>query len=324
MSDGVTWGLGAQFPTRSPLRALVEWQGEFVIERQHPGRSIRRTSPRTAASRRSSARSPIRRTSSSARCGKAPAGFFVHGGLNYSFGTAGRTVGGLDIDHNAWGFDVRLGWHPGVTPARQRVRVVKETTTITNTRATAAARRHRRRRRRTATRRSAPQRRAIRASWSRAGRRSARRTATDPDGDPVTYRWTAPAGTFSAPNAPNTTWTAPQPAGQRAADRDGDRQRAAARRRRPCTCRWSRREVLVFEDVHFDFDRFNLRPDALKILDDAVAKLQANPTCSVTIEGHYRQHRHAASTTWRSASAARTACATTSCSAGSRTCGCGR
>ena len=42
----------------------------------------------------------------------------------------------------------------------------------------------------------------------------------------------------------------------------------------------------MFEDVHFDFDRFNLRPDALKILDDAVAKLQANPGLNVTIEGH--------------------------------------
>jgi len=48
----------------------------------------------------------------------------------------------------------------------------------------------------------------------------------------------------------------------------------------------ARRAVLMFEDVHFDFDRFNLRPDALKILDDAVTKLQANPTLNVTIEGH--------------------------------------
>jgi OmpA-OmpF porin, OOP family len=38
--------------------------------------------------------------------------------------------------------------------------------------------------------------------------------------------------------------------------------------------------------VHFAFDRFNLSPEALKILDDAVAKLQANPDINVTIEGH--------------------------------------
>ena len=47
-----------------------------------------------------------------------------------------------------------------------------------------------------------------------------------------------------------------------------------------------RREVLIFEDVHFDFDRFNLRPEAIKILDDAVAKLQAQGDVRVTIEGH--------------------------------------
>jgi hypothetical protein len=32
VSDGVSWGLGASFPSRSRLRALVEWQGEFVIK----------------------------------------------------------------------------------------------------------------------------------------------------------------------------------------------------------------------------------------------------------------------------------------------------
>jgi len=38
--------------------------------------------------------------------------------------------------------------------------------------------------------------------------------------------------------------------------------------------------------VYFDFDRSTLRPDALRLLDDAVAKLQANPTRNIVIEGH--------------------------------------
>jgi len=46
------------------------------------------------------------------------------------------------------------------------------------------------------------------------------------------------------------------------------------------------RTVIEFEDVHFDFDKYNLRPDALKILDEAISKLQANPSINVTIEGH--------------------------------------
>ena len=43
---------------------------------------------------------------------------------------------------------------------------------------------------------------------------------------------------------------------------------------------------LTFEDVHFDFDRYSLRPEATRLLDDAVAKLQANPDKNLTIEGH--------------------------------------
>ena len=47
-----------------------------------------------------------------------------------------------------------------------------------------------------------------------------------------------------------------------------------------------RRMVLTFEDVHFDFDRFNLRPDALEILNRATASLMQNPDVRITIEGH--------------------------------------
>jgi peptidoglycan-associated lipoprotein len=47
-----------------------------------------------------------------------------------------------------------------------------------------------------------------------------------------------------------------------------------------------RRQTLVFEDVHFDFDKYNLRPDALKILEDAAAKLMMNGDVRITIEGH--------------------------------------
>ncbi len=38
--------------------------------------------------------------------------------------------------------------------------------------------------------------------------------------------------------------------------------------------------------MHFDFDRFTLRTDALKVLDQAVTAMQANPTLRLTIEGH--------------------------------------
>ena len=38
--------------------------------------------------------------------------------------------------------------------------------------------------------------------------------------------------------------------------------------------------------MYFDFDRSSLRPEALRLLDDAIAKLQANPGRNIVIEGH--------------------------------------
>ena len=43
---------------------------------------------------------------------------------------------------------------------------------------------------------------------------------------------------------------------------------------------------IVFEDVHFDFDRYSLRPEATRALDEAVAALQQNPELRLEIEGH--------------------------------------
>jgi peptidoglycan-associated lipoprotein len=43
---------------------------------------------------------------------------------------------------------------------------------------------------------------------------------------------------------------------------------------------------ITFEDVHFDFDRYSLRPEATRALDEAVRSLQENPTLRIEIEGH--------------------------------------
>jgi peptidoglycan-associated lipoprotein len=43
---------------------------------------------------------------------------------------------------------------------------------------------------------------------------------------------------------------------------------------------------LAFEDVHFDFDRYSLRPAATRILDEAVTALREDPSLQITIEGH--------------------------------------
>lgn len=46
------------------------------------------------------------------------------------------------------------------------------------------------------------------------------------------------------------------------------------------------RREFVFEDVSFDFNRYSLRPEALRILDEAVAAMSKTRTVRMIIEGH--------------------------------------
>ena len=38
--------------------------------------------------------------------------------------------------------------------------------------------------------------------------------------------------------------------------------------------------------MHFDFDRYTLRPEATRMLDEAVKAMQADTTLRLTLEGH--------------------------------------
>ena len=111
--------------------------------------------------------------------------------------------------------------------------------------------------------------------------------ARDPDGDALTYRWTTSSGTLASATNRQSQWTAPQQPGRyqvtvSVADAKGGTASSSV----TIEVVAPPRKEYTFEDVHFDFDRFNLRPDALKILDDAVATLQANPELKLLIEGH--------------------------------------
>ncbi|HEX7087885.1 MAG TPA: OmpA family protein, partial [Vicinamibacterales bacterium] len=41
-----------------------------------------------------------------------------------------------------------------------------------------------------------------------------------------------------------------------------------------------------FEDVHFDFDRYSLRAEATRVLDEVVRAMTDNPDLRIEIEGH--------------------------------------
>jgi outer membrane protein OmpA-like peptidoglycan-associated protein len=111
--------------------------------------------------------------------------------------------------------------------------------------------------------------------------------AQDPDGDTLTYRWSATAGALNIASARQTPWTAPMVEGPvpvtiRVDDTKGG---SASDVVTIQVIKEAVREV-VFEDVHFDFDRYSLRPEATRALDEAIRALQENPGLRITIEGH--------------------------------------
>ena len=111
--------------------------------------------------------------------------------------------------------------------------------------------------------------------------------AQDPDGDPLTYAWKTAAGTLASPTARQSLWTAPQQTGPvQFTVTVNDGRGGTASSSTTITVVAPPRKEYTFEDVHFDFDRFTLRPDALSVLDEAVKAMQADATLRLTIEGH--------------------------------------
>lgn len=111
--------------------------------------------------------------------------------------------------------------------------------------------------------------------------------AQDPDGDALTYTWSAPSGSLTSGSAAQTPWTAPLddgPVPVTVTVRDG-RGASASDVVTILVIRPAPQSV-VFEDVHFDFDRYSLRPEATRALDEAVRSLQGNATLHLEIEGH--------------------------------------
>jgi outer membrane protein OmpA-like peptidoglycan-associated protein len=111
--------------------------------------------------------------------------------------------------------------------------------------------------------------------------------AQDPDGDPLTYQWKAGSGSFASPTARQSQWTAPmKPGAVPVAVTVNDGRGGTANGTVTIQVTQPTAQQYAFEDVHFEFDRFTLRPDALAILDEAVKALQANPSLRLEVEGH--------------------------------------
>jgi outer membrane protein OmpA-like peptidoglycan-associated protein len=112
-------------------------------------------------------------------------------------------------------------------------------------------------------------------------------TAQDPDGDAITYRWTAASGTLATPTDRQSVWTAPMAAGSYPVTVTvTDARGATASDTATCQVATPAVKEYVFEDVYFDFDRYSLRADAMRVLDEAVAAMKADSSLRLEIEGH--------------------------------------
>lgn len=105
---------------------------------------------------------------------------------------------------------------------------------------------------------------------------------------PVASAERAPAPQPVPPPAqkPEPKAAAPAPAGPTDSDGDGVLDNVDQCPGTPKGARVNHLGCWVLEGVNFDFDKWNIRPDAVVILDHAVDVLRANPEVRIEVQGH--------------------------------------
>jgi peptidoglycan-associated lipoprotein len=272
LSNGLRWGVGLGVPSRKSLRFTAELHGERYLSD-----SVTLSTPVIAADGSLSPltttlTSPVDATFGLTWQGKN--GVFAGAGINWNLHMDSRShffSGFEDRTGDAAGWQFRLGYHPGVRiyvppppPPPPPPAPAPPQHTLT-----------------------------VRAQCNpctvEVGQVSTvTATAIDSIGCAVTYSWSAPTGTFTDRTGRQTPWTAPMQPGTVpvtvtvTCPQDG--KTASDSVNIQVTAKPVRE--FVFEDVYFDFDRYSLRPEATRVLDEAIATLQANPELNIEVEGH--------------------------------------
>jgi outer membrane protein OmpA-like peptidoglycan-associated protein len=257
---GFRYGFGVAVPTRQSLRLTAELVGEAYLDNQ-----VTQTNgplPEWPV------KSPVEGFVGLDY--RHPNGFFAGAGLKANFGVDPRSDyggGATDEGGDNLGLQVRLGYHPGAgiyvppppppppaAPANRppTVKARCEPCTVQIGRSSTVT-----------------------------------ADALDADGDALTYKWSAPSGAFANPGDRQGPWTAPEQEGAVPVTVTVDDGRGGTASD-TVTIQVVRPPVreFRFEDVHFDFDRYSLRAEATRLLDEAVRALTENKELSIQIEGH--------------------------------------
>ena len=274
LSNSFRWGIGAGFPSRRPVRITTELRGEMQMDDELVGRP---TGLGPAISRNKNFVDATFGVTWQHRNG-----VFAGAGLSWVLNLEKRDEFGFtdsdDETGDSFGFQFRVGYHPGVRVYVAPPPPPSPPPPPPPPPPVAAAPAH------TLT---------VKAQCNpctvEVGRTSTvTAMAMDSIGCTLTYRWSAPTGTFANAAQVQTIWTAPNQEGNVPVtvtvtcptDNLMASDTVNIQVVRPAVKQYT------FEDVHFDFDRYSLRPDATRILDEAIAAMRQDATLRLTIEGH--------------------------------------
>ncbi len=269
LPNSVRWGVGTGIPMGNSFKLFGEVSGEFLTDD-----TLTLDAPIIATDGSQSAlvsplKNPVDLTLGLQW--NDPSGFYIGAGVNLAAVHDERQLAGrVSKTGDRFGLLIRIGYHPGVNvyvpppppppppPENRPPRVTL----------------------------------ACDPCEIMVGEQSQLRAdASDPDGDALEYRWSAPAGELQGEaNRATRPWQAPDEAGRvpvtvTVDDGQGGTASDTVTIDVSAPPPPPAREY-VFEDVHFDFDRYTLRAGAARVLDEVVAALQDDPNLSIQIEGH--------------------------------------
>jgi outer membrane protein OmpA-like peptidoglycan-associated protein len=267
LQNGIRWGVGAGFPTRKSVLVTAELHGERYLDD-----TVRFSGVSTQAFPIASEQDgPINASLGLTWQGRG--GLFAGAGINYAFRLDDRSeLGSFEDERGDFlGFQFRLGYHAGTrgyVAAAAAPPTPPAPPVAQNRPPTVRAR--------------------CEPCTVEVGKVSTLTAeGSDLDGDTLTYRWSAPSGALVATGDRQTLWTAPLEEGPvpvviEVHDSKGATATDAVTIQvvRPAVAQF------VFEDVHFDFDRYSLRPEATRALDEGIRALQGDATLRLQVQGH--------------------------------------
>jgi outer membrane protein OmpA-like peptidoglycan-associated protein len=267
-TNSLRWGFGAGLPTRKNLRLTAELHGESYFDDVTGTLGTLVGEDGALSPAVSPQKAPVNATIGLTWF--SAGGFFVGGGLNWNLNMNGRSDFGNfgDESGDSLGGEFRIGYHPGVRIYVPPPPEPTPTPVAANRPPTVKA--------------------SCNPCTVETGKTSTLRAdGQDPDGDTLSYKWSCVTGTLGSPGAPTSPWTAPMEPGAVVCTVTVDDGKGGTASD-TVTLQVVRPAVkeFVFEDVHFDFDRYTLRPEATRVLDEAVKALGENPELRLEIEGH--------------------------------------